>query len=181
MNLPPVSSALPTLNHNTQIYANPPPTLKHTQHEKKKIPHPMSKPCAPKFKPFGTSLPSKQRKTEEIHTLPLSRYNWRNLGKPSNKCQCTNNKIAHTFLPMHTKNFRITPVNITIKTAWKLLCDYKGDDTSAFPQLPSQMRTNICPRFSPLRRISIQKPASRITQLSITQNGFILQILQKEG
>jgi len=82
---------------------------------------------------------------------------------------------------MHTKKFRITPVNITIKTAWKLLYDYKGDDTSAFPPLPSQMHTIIWPRSSSLRRVSIQKLAFRITQLSLTQNGSILQILQKEG
>ena len=41
-------------------------------------------------------------------------------------------------LPTHT-----TPFTTTINTVWKLLRDYKGDDSSSSPQLPSQMRTNI--------------------------------------
>jgi len=43
----------------------------------------------------------------------------------------------------HAHELKVTHFTTTINTAWKLPRDYKGDDSSASPQLPSQMRTNI--------------------------------------
>jgi hypothetical protein len=43
----------------------------------------------------------------------------------------------------HAHELKVTHFTTTINTAWKLLRDYKGDDSSASSQLPSQMRTNI--------------------------------------
>jgi len=44
----------------------------------------------------------------------------------------------------HAHELKVAPFTTTINTAaWKLLRDYKGDDSSASPQLPSQMRTNM--------------------------------------
>jgi len=50
---------------------------------------------------------------------------------------------ASTHLLAHAHELKVTPLTTTINSAWKLLRDYKGDDASASPQLPSQMRTNI--------------------------------------
>ena len=52
-------------------------------------------------------------------------------------------KQNSAHLLAHAHELKVTPFITTINTAWKLLRDYKGDETSASPQLPSQMRTNI--------------------------------------
>jgi len=52
-------------------------------------------------------------------------------------------KQNSAHLLAHAHELKVTPFTATINTAWKLLRDYKGDDFSASPQLPSQMRTNI--------------------------------------
>jgi len=52
-------------------------------------------------------------------------------------------KQNSAHLLAHAHELKVTPFNTTIITVWKLLCDYKGDDSSASPQLPSQMRANI--------------------------------------
>ena len=52
-------------------------------------------------------------------------------------------KQNSAHLLAHAHELKVTPFTTTINTAWKLLRDYKGDDSSASPQLPSQMRTNI--------------------------------------
>jgi len=82
------------------------------------------------------------RRDPQFATLKIQLKQFRKTLKqvPVYKQQNSSHLLAHA----HEKNFRITPVNITIKTAWKLLYDYKGDDTSAFPPLPSQMHTIIC-------------------------------------
>ena len=48
---------------------------------------------------------------------------------------------AHLLAHAHER--KVTPFTTTINTAWKFLRDYKGDDSTASPQLFSQMRTNI--------------------------------------
>jgi len=52
-------------------------------------------------------------------------------------------KQNSAHLLAHAHELKVTPFTTTINTAWKLLRDYKGDDSSASPQLPSQMRANI--------------------------------------
>jgi len=52
-------------------------------------------------------------------------------------------KQNSAHLLAHAHELKVTPFTTTINTAWKLLCDYKGENSSASPQLPSQMRTNI--------------------------------------
>jgi len=52
-------------------------------------------------------------------------------------------KQNSAHLLAHAHELKVTPFTTTINTAWKLLRDYKGDESSASPQLPSQMRTNI--------------------------------------
>jgi len=43
----------------------------------------------------------------------------------------------------HAHELKVTLFTTTINTVLKLLTDYKDNDYSASPQLPSQMRTNI--------------------------------------
>jgi len=52
-------------------------------------------------------------------------------------------KQNSAHLLAHAHVLKVTLFTTTINTAWKLLRDYKGEDSSASPQLPSQMRTNI--------------------------------------
>ena len=52
-------------------------------------------------------------------------------------------KQNSAHLLAHAHELKVTPFTTTINTAWKLLRDYKGDDSSASPQLPSRIRTNI--------------------------------------
>ena len=52
-------------------------------------------------------------------------------------------KQNSAHLLAHAHELKVTPFTTTINTAWKLLRDYKGNDSSASPQLPSQMHTNI--------------------------------------
>jgi len=52
-------------------------------------------------------------------------------------------KQNSTHLLAHANEIKVTPCTTTINTAWKLFQDYKGDDFSASPQLPSQMHINI--------------------------------------
>ena len=52
-------------------------------------------------------------------------------------------KQNSAHLLAHVHDLKVTPFTTTMNTAWKLLRDYKGDDSSSSPQLHSQMRTNI--------------------------------------
>jgi len=54
-------------------------------------------------------------------------------------------KQNSAHLLAHAHELKFTPFTTTINTAWKLLQDRKGDDSSPSLQLPSQMRTNISP------------------------------------
>jgi len=52
-------------------------------------------------------------------------------------------KQNSAHLLAHAHELKVTTFTTTINTAWKLLREYKGDDSTASPQLPSQMRANI--------------------------------------
>ena len=52
-------------------------------------------------------------------------------------------KQNSAHLLAHAHELKVTPFTTTINIAWKLLRDYKGDDSFSSPQLPSQERTNI--------------------------------------
>jgi len=52
-------------------------------------------------------------------------------------------KPNSAHLLAHAHELKVTLFTTTINTAWKLLRDYKSDDSSVSPQVPSQMRTNI--------------------------------------
>jgi len=67
----------------------------------------------------------------------FSRVSVWNESKPVYKKQNSTHCLAHAHELRIT--FLNTPFTTTIKTAWKLLRDYKDDDTSTSPQLPSQM------------------------------------------
>jgi len=54
-------------------------------------------------------------------------------------------KQNSAHLLAHAHELKVTSFTTTINTVWKLLRDYKGDDSSVSPQLPSEMRTKISP------------------------------------
>ena len=80
---------------------------------------------------------NKNRHNPLLATLKLQLIQMRKTLKQSYKKQDSAHLLAHEH------ELKVTPFTTTINTAWKLLRDYKGDDSSASRQLPSQMRTNI--------------------------------------
>jgi len=66
-----------------------------------------------------------------------------NLKLQLNQNRKTLKQAYKKHLLAHARELKVTPFTTTINAAWKLLRDYKGDDSSASPQLPSQMCTNI--------------------------------------
>jgi len=134
------SSPLPNSNLITHTPANPPLPPPHTLLDiNTQILPPTQKPYERKSNPIKHHL--RQIKRKQPQSPP---YQPKATTKPkAQNLKQVYRKQNSAHLLAHAHEVKVTPFTTTINTAWKLLHDYKGDDSSASPQLPSQMRTNI--------------------------------------
>jgi len=138
-----VSSPPPTSNPNTHTHPNPPPaTSTHPPVHKHINPGPT--PCAKTLRTDIQILKDTiAAKTNENSHNPLLANLKLQLNQKRKTLKQVYRKKTSAHLLAHAHKLKVTPFTATFNTAWKLLRDYKGDDSSASPQLPSQMRTNI--------------------------------------